>query len=76
MLTPHPHQGRYYLSLNVHPDVNTPLDPVYNPDVTTQAQDRVAHKTKHSWYATYQQVQKRLRHTKYFWKTMDVRLQT
>ncbi|KAL1460589.1 hypothetical protein WDU94_012565 [Cyamophila willieti] len=83
-LSPHAQQGRYYLSLNVHPDINTPLEPLYIEQANAQVQDvpdeqvgSKPHKTlKQSWYATCQQVTKRLRHTKYFWKTMDVRIQT
>ncbi|KAI5741405.1 hypothetical protein M8J76_013241 [Diaphorina citri] len=76
-LNPHSNQGRYYLSLNVHPDLNTPLEPLYQEQPKDES-DQVLpkQKSKLSWYATYQQVQKRLRHTKYFWKSMDVRIQT
>uniref|UniRef100_A0A8D8VW84 Gibberellin 20 oxidase 3 n=1 Tax=Cacopsylla melanoneura TaxID=428564 RepID=A0A8D8VW84_9HEMI len=83
-LTPHSQQGRYYLSLNVHPDLNTPLDCLYSEQAKPQAQEvpdqqegSKTHKTlKQSWQATCQEVTKRLRHTKYFWKTIDVRIQT
>lgn len=77
-LSPHLNQGRYYLSLNVHPDVNTPLDPLYieSPPQTPSSEESKPPKAKLSWYSAYQQVNKRLRHTKYFWKTLDVRIQT
>lgn len=76
-LSPHLNQGRYYLSLNIHPDLNTPLDPLYHEDTSNvPAFENKPAKPRMSWYSTYQQVQKRLRHTKYFWKTMDVRIQT